>query len=167
MQIWYGMASRRRGSHPLLLEHFDPERLEAVKMFHGSVPGYDETPLVQLDDLADSIGAGKIYVKDESKRFGLNAFKGLGGIHAVAEYFRDHEGMEFDGYHTLQDALRNHPTATFATTTDGNHGRGLAWAASLLGQQAKVFMPEGSAAIPSGSHSGIWGRSGNHEHELR
>ncbi|WP_271401969.1 diaminopropionate ammonia-lyase [Salinicoccus roseus] len=142
--VWNGF--KKKGSHPLLLEHFDPERLEAVKMFHGSVPGYDETPLVQLNDLADSIGVGKIYVKDESKRFGLNAFKGLGGIHAVAEYFRNHEGMDFDGYDTLQDALRNHPTVTFATATDGNHGKGLAWAVSLLGQQAKVFMPEGSEA---------------------
>ena len=142
--VWNGF--KKKGSHPLLLEHFDPERLEAVKMFHGSVPGYDETPLVQLNDLADSIGVGKIYVKDESKRFGLNAFKGLGGIYAVAEYFRNHEGMEFDGFDGLLSALENRTPVTFATATDGNHGKGLAWAASLFGQQAKVFMPEGSEA---------------------
>lgn len=34
---------------------------------------------------------------------------------------------------------------TFATTTDGNHGRGVAWAARALGQKAVVYMPKGSA----------------------
>lgn len=139
---WNGFRKKRIES--ALFEHFDPERLEAVKMFHESVPGYDETPLVHLDNLAENIGVGNIYVKDESERFGLNAFKGLGGIHAVAEYFRNHEGMEFDGYDGLLSALENRPPVTFATATDGNHGKGLAWAASLLDQQAKVFMPEGS-----------------------
>ncbi|MDB0581139.1 diaminopropionate ammonia-lyase [Salinicoccus roseus] len=141
---WNGF--KKKGIHASLLEHFDPERLEAVKMFHESVPGYDETPLIHLDNLAESIGVGNIYVKDESKRFGLNAFKGLGGIYAVAEYFRNHEGMEFDGFDGLLSALENRPPVTFATATDGNHGKGLAWAASLLGQQAKVFMPVGSEA---------------------
>ncbi|WP_179287312.1 diaminopropionate ammonia-lyase [Salinicoccus roseus] len=141
---WNGFRKKRIES--ALFEHFDPERLEAVKMFHESVPGYDETPLVHLDNLAENIGVGNIYVKDESERFGLNAFKGLGGIHAVAEYFRNHEGMEFDGYDGLLSALENRTPVTFATATDGNHGKGLAWAASLLDQQAKVFMPEGSEA---------------------
>ena len=34
--------------------------------------------------------------------------------------------------------------ATFFTATDGNHGRGVAWAANKLGQKAVVFMPKGS-----------------------
>jgi diaminopropionate ammonia-lyase len=54
--------------------------------------------------------------------------------------------MEFDGFDGLLSALENRPPVTFATATDGNHGKGLAWAASLFGQQAKVFMPEGSEA---------------------
>ncbi|WP_342387473.1 diaminopropionate ammonia-lyase [Salinicoccus bachuensis] len=140
---WNGF--KKEGIDSSLLEYFDPERLEAVKTFHESVPGYEPTPLVRLNDLAGSIGVGNIYVKDESKRFGLNAFKGLGGLHAVTEYFRNHENIEFDGYGALLDGLENRLIVTFATATDGNHGKGIAWAASLLGQQAKVFMPEGSA----------------------
>ena len=31
---------------------------------------------------------------------------------------------------------------TFVTTTDGNHGRGIAWTAKMLGVRAKVFMPK-------------------------
>jgi diaminopropionate ammonia-lyase len=34
---------------------------------------------------------------------------------------------------------------TFATTTDGNHGRGVAWTARMMGQRAVVYMPRGSA----------------------
>ena len=33
---------------------------------------------------------------------------------------------------------------TFATATDGNHGRGIAWAAQQFGQKAIVFMPRGA-----------------------
>ena len=33
----------------------------------------------------------------------------------------------------------------FVTTTDGNHGRGVAWAAHRLGCEAHVFLPKGSA----------------------
>src|SRR5699024_720626 len=35
--------------------------------------------------------------------------------------------------------------ATFFTATDGNHGRGVAWAANKLGQKSVVLMPKGSA----------------------
>ncbi len=34
--------------------------------------------------------------------------------------------------------------ATFFTATDGNHGRGVAWAAKRLGQKAVVRMPKGT-----------------------
>lgn len=34
--------------------------------------------------------------------------------------------------------------ATFFTATDGNHGRGVAWAANRLGQKAVVHMPKGT-----------------------
>jgi len=34
---------------------------------------------------------------------------------------------------------------TFVTATDGNHGRGVAWAANKLGQNSVVFMPKGSS----------------------
>ena len=34
--------------------------------------------------------------------------------------------------------------ATFFTATDGNHGRGIAWAAHKLGQNCGVRMPNGT-----------------------
>ena len=36
---------------------------------------------------------------------------------------------------------------TFVTATDGNHGRGVAWAANQLGQKSVVYMPRGSSQI--------------------
>ncbi len=49
------------------------------------IAGYRPTPLCALNDLANLFGVKKILVKDESKRFGLNAFKMLGGAYAIAQ----------------------------------------------------------------------------------
>ncbi len=91
--------------------------------FHRSLPGYAPTPLVSLPALAGELGLGEVWVKDESRRFGLNAFKGLGGSYAV---------------HRL---LARERPSTLATATAGNHGRGVAWAARTLGLRAVIFVP--------------------------
>lgn len=49
-----------------------------AKTFHESFPQYSETPLANLEQMATYLGLGNIFVKDESYRFGLNAFKVLG-----------------------------------------------------------------------------------------
>ena len=36
---------------------------------------------------------------------------------------------------------------TFVIATDGNHGRGIAWAATQIRQKSVVFMPKGSSEI--------------------
>ncbi len=56
-----------------------------ARQFHQKIAGYRPTPLCALDDLANLFGVKKILVKDESKRFGLNAFKMLGGAYAIAQ----------------------------------------------------------------------------------
>src|SRR5690625_7834866 len=68
-------------------EHFSNEKLEKSIHFHSSLPGYKATPLERLDNIAKHLNVGAIYVYDESKRFGLNEFKWLGGIFAFASYF--------------------------------------------------------------------------------
>ncbi len=47
--------------------------------FHHTLAEYAPTPLVGLAGLARELGVGAVFVKDESHRFGLNAFKALGG----------------------------------------------------------------------------------------
>jgi len=65
-----------------------------IRKFHETVPGYRATPLARLDGLAEKLGVRRIYVKDESKRFGLNAFKGLGGIYAVTRVLCRELGLD-------------------------------------------------------------------------
>ena len=122
---------------------------EGARAFHRSFPQYTETPLVSLQHLADRLGVGGIYVKDESKRFGLNAFKVLGGSYAMGRYIADRLGYDLRDlpYDRLisQEIRDKLGEVTFFTATDGNHGRGVAWAANQLGQKSVVCMPAGSS----------------------
>ena len=125
------------------------EEVEKARAFHRSFPQYSVTPLAELKNMAELLGLGGIYVKDESYRFGLNAFKVLGGSFAMARYIaqemgRDVSEMTYD-YLTGDSFRKDFGQATFFTATDGNHGRGVAWAANKLGQKAVVHMPKGSA----------------------
>lgn len=141
---------RRRGEKapaPLRLTALD--QAEKTSRFHSGLPGYEPTPLVSRDALAEKLGVSKIWVKDESKRFGLNAFKALGGSYAIGQYLagklgKPIEALTFEELCSPQ-AKRALGEITFVTATDGNHGRGVAWSARLLGQKSVVYMPKGSA----------------------
>ncbi|MDR3312426.1 MAG: diaminopropionate ammonia-lyase [Spirochaetaceae bacterium] len=120
-----------------------------VQRFHHSFPQYTVTPLVSLKNLARALGVKGIYVKDESFRFGLNSFKVLGGSHAVGRYIAAELGKDLSelDYPTLvsdqtKERLGN---ITFYATTDGNHGRGVAWAANKLRQKCVIYMPAGTS----------------------
>ena len=123
--------------------------VEKARLFHGSFPQYSVTPLARLDGMAKYLGLGGLFVKNESYRFGLNAFKVLGGSFAMGRYIakemgRDVSEMTYD-YLTGETFRKEFGQATFFTATDGNHGRGVAWAANKLGQKAVVHMPKGSS----------------------
>lgn len=124
------------------------EEVKKAMAFHQSFPQYSVTPLAKLDHMAEFLGVKEIYVKDESYRFGLNAFKVLGGSYAMAKYIAKQTNRDVSElpYNVLtSDALREEfGQATFFTATDGNHGRGVAWAASQLRQKSVVYMPKGS-----------------------
>lgn len=131
------------------LAHTDQEAVERAMAFHRTIPGYQPTPLVSLPALARELGVDKLWVKDESKRFGLNAFKVLGGSYAIARWMGERLGLTGDQLTfpalTAPEARERLGAVTFVTATDGNHGRGVAWAARELGQQAVVYLPKGSA----------------------
>ena len=57
---------------------------------------------------------------------------------------RDIADMTYDVL-TSDELKKQFGQAVFFTATDGNHGRGVAWAANKLGQKAVVFMPRGSS----------------------
>ena len=92
--------------------------------FHKTLPGYTPTPLVELPELAKKYGVGNIYLKDESKRFGLNAFKSLGAVYAINQLLQQNPNLQ-----------------TFCTATDGNHGKAVAWGATLFGKKSVVYVP--------------------------
>ncbi len=107
--------------------------LPEVIAFHRSLDGYRPTPLVELPAAAASLGVGRVLAKDESSRLGLPAFKALGASWAMHRALAS--GVGADGV-----------PVTFATATDGNHGRAVARMARLLGHRARVFVPEGVSA---------------------
>jgi diaminopropionate ammonia-lyase len=139
---------------------------DAASAFHRGLPGYTPTPLVEAPALASQLGVGRLFVKDESARFDLRAFKYLGaswaGFRAVAAR------TGYTGPATL-DGLRSHlalaaagavggpggaggrfgaaagrfGALTLITATDGNHGRAVARTARLLGLPARVYVPKG------------------------
>ena len=121
-----------------------------VNQYHKSFPMYEMTPLRELKGLAGKLGVKDIYVKDESFRFGLNAFKVLGGSYAIGNYIakklsKDISELPFDKMVSkeVKDELGE---ITFISATDGNHGRGVAWTAHQLGQKCVIYMPKGSSS---------------------
>ncbi|ENE2372042.1 diaminopropionate ammonia-lyase [Klebsiella aerogenes] len=124
---------------------FSRQQAQQARHFHQKITGYQPTPLYALKELASLFGVKNILVKDESQRFGLNAFKMLGGAYAIAQLLCEKYHLDINAFsfETLKSTIKE--KMTFATTTDGNHGRGVAWAAQQLGQNAVVYMPKGSA----------------------
>ena len=115
-----------------------------VNAFHRQLPGYAATRLVALKGLAETWGLDRIFVKDESTRFNLKAFKVLGGSYAVARLVSKKLGLRLEEtdyqYLVSDEAHQKIGRMTFAAATDGNHGRGLAWAAQQLGQEAIIIL---------------------------
>lgn len=128
---------------------FNLETAEKVRAFHSTIPGYNPTPLVSLQNLAEFLGLKSFHVKNESYRFGLNAFKCLGGSWCIANYIAEKIGIpesEITFERVKSDDVRGKMNGVkFVTATDGNHGRGIAWTANRLGFGSVVFMPKGTA----------------------
>lgn len=105
-----------------------PPATDEATAFHTAIPGYRPTPLHELGWLAAQAGADSVLLKDESKRFGLPAFKVLGASWAV------------------ERTLRERPEAhTLVAASAGNHGRALAHVAATRGLRCRVFLPARSA----------------------
>ena len=130
------------------LSAYSMEKASAALRFHRSLPAYAPTPLVSLRALSEKAGIRAVYVKDESFRFGLNAFKGLGGSYCMFRILCGRFGLDpsVTDYPTFlrEDIRRECGKITFVTATDGNHGKGVSWAAKLFGCNARVYMPKGT-----------------------
>jgi diaminopropionate ammonia-lyase len=108
------------------------------------MPGYRPTPLVELPELATELGVGALFVKDESDRLGLPAFKILGASWAVNCALSQRSGFD-EPARSLTELRERSAPVTLVTATDGNHGRALGRMAALLGLAARIYVPAGTA----------------------
>jgi diaminopropionate ammonia-lyase len=104
---------------------FTPDDFAAVSRFFDARPELAPTPLVPLPALARSLGLGAVLAKDESGRFGLNAFKLLGARFAIEQLLADGSIA---------------PGQTLVCASEGNHGRGVAHTARRVGCHARVYL---------------------------
>ena len=119
----------------ILINEFSKSQAEAIHRYHKTLPGYEPTPVQDLCELAKKLDLAKVWVKDESKRFNLNAFKVLGSSFAFAKYLAgsSEEPLEFENL-----AKKIDKNTLLVSATDGNHGYGVAFIAKLFGCKAKV-----------------------------
>jgi diaminopropionate ammonia-lyase len=122
----------------------DPAPAEATS-FHRSLPGYRPTALVESPSLASELGLARLFVKDESSRLGLPAFKALGASWAIHQALtarvlgRDATGPgSLDG---LRELASRAPGVRLVAATDGNHGRAVARFARLLDLPSEIYLP--------------------------
>ena len=84
------------------------------------VAGYEETPLVDAPKLAGALGVGKVFVKDESSRLGLPAFKVLGASWAVYRALEDRLGQDFGDWEEIGELEEQTRTLAAALARRGH-----------------------------------------------
>ena len=114
--------NRMPSSEDTCLSIMSLNKVAKARFFHNSFPQYSITPLACLNGMAEYLGLGGVCVKDESYRFGLNAFKVLGGSFAMARYIaqqmdQDVSEMTYN-YLTSESFRKEFGQATFFTATE-------------------------------------------------
>ncbi len=114
--------------------------------FHRTLEGYAPTPLIELPAFAQELGVRRVFVKDESQRLGLPAFKIVGASYAIAralsERLGENEVLPFD---ELRGRVADAGDIRLVAATDGNHGRAVARFGRLLGLPVTIYIPPGAA----------------------
>ncbi|HEQ98972.1 MAG TPA: diaminopropionate ammonia-lyase [candidate division Zixibacteria bacterium] len=122
-----------------------------IRDVHRSLKEYKPTPLIDLPGLAEHLGIGRLLIKDEAQRFGLKAFKALGATYAIYRFVCgefEKSGLDIPSpefFYSAEEIISS-AQYTFCTATDGNHGRGVAWTASKLRQNAVIYMPKNTVS---------------------
>jgi diaminopropionate ammonia-lyase len=125
-----------------------PEPDTAPRGVHRRLPGYAPTPLRSLAPVAARFGLGAVWLKDESSRLGLPAYKVLGAAWATYRTLAARLGTAPEPWRDVEELrarIAGMPPLRLITATDGNHGRGVARVARWLGWPARVYLPQGSA----------------------
>ena len=125
-------------------ELFDIKYSRLARKFHREIPGYKVTPLRSLENLSNMIGLGGIYVKDEAQRLTLNSFKVMGGSFAIFRLIEKKLGLSDDQmsyeYLLSPECHKRIEGLVITSATDGNHGKGIAWASQKLGLKCVIYV---------------------------
>ncbi|AOA58517.1 diaminopropionate ammonia-lyase [Acinetobacter larvae] len=132
----------RKAHHSAL---FNVAIAQQIRGLHEKMPQYRNTPLLSLQNLADHLGLKHIYVKNEADRLSLGAFKVLGSAYALARLLSEKLAIPLADFDFEQIARDHAQSMVFITATAGNHGRGVAWIAREMKQNAVILMPKGSS----------------------
>jgi diaminopropionate ammonia-lyase len=117
-----------------------------------SLPGYTRTALHELPGLARWLSVEHVAFKDESSRFGLSAFKGVGGVYAVCRLLQAQVSARTGNRcPSAAELIRGEYTQvarelTVACATTGNHGRSVARAAQIFGCRCVIYVPVNTSA---------------------
>ncbi len=114
---------------------------DAVATFHQSLANYSYTPIIELPTIAAELGVARVFLKDESARLNLAAFKVLGASWAVAQALTS--GTEPTSLSQVAEAIDRENPPTLIAATDGNHGRAVAHMAKQLGLACNIVIPRG------------------------
>ncbi len=142
--ITWEMNDLKGSAYEHATERISLEIGHEARNFHMQIPGYKISPLKNLNNLARMFGVGGIWIKDEAERLALNSFKVLGGSFALYKFIQKRLGMENTAlsysYLVSKEVKNKLGELTFASATDGNHGRGIAWAAGKLGHKCVIYV---------------------------
>ncbi|MFK7893100.1 MAG: pyridoxal-phosphate dependent enzyme [Granulosicoccus sp.] len=109
----------------------------------GACPAYQISPLEARD-----FHGRLVFIKDETNRMGLGAFKALGGVYAVAKLIEARIGRSLEpAAFTSDEVQRIAGTLTFVCASAGNHGMAVAAGARLFGAKARIHL---SDTVPTG-----------------
>ncbi|GKT52219.1 diaminopropionate ammonia-lyase [Colletotrichum spaethianum] len=116
-----------------------------AQVFHQQLPSFARTPLVSLDEFAQELGVKAVYLKDESNRLGLPAFKILGASWGTYRAITTELNLPADlSLDQVAKAAQQHSISLYAAT-EGNHGRAVAAMAKILGIPAHIYIPSSVA----------------------
>lgn len=129
---YYGTAGLHIGD---ITPHTFLEDLDRVQTLLKRCPVYVATPLLEEKALAQQLGIGSLWVKDETKRMGMGSFKALGAAYAIAK----------DAMSVIQPD-DDHASAlagvTYVCASAGNHGLSVAAGARIFGAKAVIYVSE-------------------------
>lgn len=119
---------------------FSPNE-KRVQEFYQNLDRYRETPLLtRLFSKRSSF-----WIKDETDRMGMGAFKAVGGIYAVAALVREQMLQAAGDAPALKDIYTEEVRdfagdLTFVCASAGNHGMAVATGARLIGANARIYL---------------------------